>query len=153
MTKFAEAAARAHQLQQELRAEGYDDTDVLATIESETDLLRVFDRIAEKVDQDNRSAVIAAERGRRLKMRAAKNSEFLDYLMRTMGVEDRIERPTATVYYQNNPAKLESNGGYPGEAWMVSVPDNERIKKALLAGEQVDNYWVSQSRSLRVKTS
>ena len=152
MTKFSEVAARAHQLQQELRAEGYDDADVLASIESETDLLRVFDRIAERVDQDTRSAVCAAERARRLKARADKNSEFLGYLMRTMGVEDRIERPTATVYYRDNPGSLDIDGEVPAE-WMTSVPDKLRIKAALKKGEVIEHCTLTQSRSLLVKTT
>lgn len=154
MPSFTEIAAKAHELQEQLRSEGYDDADVLASIESETDLLRVFDRVAERVDQDNRSAVIARERARRLEARADKNTEFLDYLMRTMGIEERSERPTATVYYQNNPPKLEidDEDAVP-EEFKVTVPDKARIKAALIKGQEIEHCTLLRGRTLRVKTS
>ena len=152
MPNFSDVTARAHQLQEQLRAEGYDDDSVLASIESETDLLRVFDRVAERVDQDNRSAVIARERARRLEARADKNAEFLGYLLSVMGIEDRIERPTATVYYRKNPTSLVIEGDVP-EAFLVPVPDKARIKQALTKGEEVANCHLTHSRSLLVKTT
>ena len=152
MSKFAEIAGRAHQLQQELRAEGYDDADVLASIESETDLLRVFDKVALDVDRDTRSAVCARERARRFEARADKHREFLDYLMRTLGVEDKVERPVATVYYQNNPPKLEIEGEVP-DLYTMSAPDTARIKAALLKGEEIEHCTITRGRTLRVKTT
>ena len=150
MSNFSEVTAKAHALAETLRAEGYDDDSVLASIESETDLLRVFDRVAEKVDQDNRSAVIARERARRLEARADKNTEFLAYLMQVMGVE-KLERPTATVSWQNNPAALTIDGEVP-QYWLTAVPDKDRIKKALKAGDTIEHCTLTQGRSLRVKT-
>ena len=151
MSNFSEVTAKAHALAEALRAEGYDDDSVLASIESETDLLRVFDRVAERVDQDKRSAVIAHERAKRLEARADRNLEFLDYLMRTIGNQDKLERPTATVYYQNNPPKLEIEGEVP-DLYTMSVPDKAAITKALKAGREIDNCRLTQGRSLRVKT-
>ena len=151
MADFHAVTAKAHALQEQLRAEGYDDDIVIASIESETDLMRVFDRVAERVDQDNRSAVIARERAKRLEARADRNTEFLDYLMRTIGNQTKLERPTATVFYQATPPRLEIEGEVP-EGFMTSVPDKAAITKALKAGEDLPGCRLTQSRSLRVKT-
>ena len=151
MTDFRDVTAKAHALAEQLRAEGYDDADVVASIESETDLMRVFDRVAEKVDQDNRSAVIARARAKRLEQRADRNLEFLDYLMRTIGNQSKLERPTATVFYQANPPSLTIEGDVP-DAFLVPVPDKAAITKALKAGDDIPNCRLTQGRSLRVKT-
>ncbi len=151
MADFHAVTARAYALQEQLRAEGYEDDVVTAAIESETDLFRVFDRVAERIDQDNRSAVIARERARRLEARADRNTEFLDYLMRTIGNQTKIERPTATVYYQANPPRLEIEGAVP-ETFLTQVPDKPAITRALKAGDDIPGCRLTQSRSLRVKT-
>jgi len=151
MADFHAVTARAYALQEQLRAEGYEDDVVTAAIESETDLFRVFDRVAERIDQDNRSAVIARERAKRLEARADRNLEFLDYLMRTIGNQNKVERPTATVYYQATTPALVIDGDVP-EGFMTSVPDKPAIVKALKAGEDLPGCRLTQSRSLRVKT-
>ncbi len=151
MADFHAVTAKAYALQEQLRAEGYEDDVVTAAIESETDLFRVFDRVAERIDQDNRSAVIARERAKRLEARADRNTEFLDYLLRTIGNQTKLERPTATVFYQTNPAKLEIEGEVP-ETFLTQVPDKPAIVKALKAGEDIPGCRLTQSRSLRVKT-
>jgi len=151
MADFHAVTAKAYALQEQLRAEGYEDDVVTAAIESETDLFRVFDRVAERIDQDNRSAVIARERAKRLEARADRNTEFLDYLMRTIGNQTKIERPTATVFYQTNPPKLEIEGEVP-ETFLTKVPDKPAITRALKAGDDIPGCRLTQSRSLRVKT-
>ena len=151
MADFHAVTARAYALQEQLRAEGYEDDVVTAAIESETDLFRVFDRVAERIDQDNRSAVIARERAKRLEARADRNLEFLDFLMRTIGNQTKIERPTATVFYQTNAPRLEIEGEVP-ETFLTQVPDKPAIVKALKAGEDLPGCRLTQSRSLRVKT-
>jgi hypothetical protein len=153
MTDFSAVTARVRALQEQLRTEGYDDEDVIASIESETDLFRVFDRVAEKIDQDNRSAVIARARAKRLETRADRNTDFLDFLMRVIGNETKIERPTATVFYQTNPAKLEIDPDTRlADSLLTVVPDKPAIVKALKAGEDIPGCRLTQSRSLRVKT-
>jgi hypothetical protein len=152
MTDFSAVTARVRALQEQLRTEGYDDEDVIASIESETDLFRVFDRVAEKIDQDNRSAVIARARAKRLETRADRNTEFLDFLMRTIGNQTKIERPTATVFYRDNPVALAVEGEVP-EEFTVSVPDKARIKQALIKGEKVPNCRLTKGRSLLVKAT
>ena len=153
MADFHAVTAKAYALQEQLRAEGYEDDVVTAAIESETDLFRVFDRVAERIDQDNRSAVIARERAKRLEARADRNTDFLDFLMRTIGNETKIERPTATVYYQANPPKLEIDPDTRlADALLTVVPDKAAITKALKAGEDLPGCRLTQSRSLRVKT-
>jgi hypothetical protein len=151
MADFHAVTARAYALQEQLRAEGYEDDVVTAAIESETDLFRVFDRVAERIDQDNRSAVIARERAKRLENRADRNTEFLDYLMRTIGNQTKLERPTATVFYQATPPRLEIEGEVP-ETFLTQVPDKPAITKALKAGEDIPGCRLTQGRSLRVKT-
>ena len=151
MADFHAVTAKAYALQEQLRAEGYEDDVVTAAIESETDLFRVFDRVAERIDQDNRSAVIASERAKRLEARADRNTEFLDFLMRTIGNETKLERPTATVFYQTNAPRLEIEGEAP-ETFLTQVPDKPAITKALKAGEDIPGCRLTQSRSLRVKT-
>jgi len=113
----------------------------------------VFDRVAERIDQDNRSAVIARERAKRLENRADRNTEFLDYLMRTIGNQTKIERPTATVFYQATPPKLEIDPDTRlADSLLTVVPDKPAIVKALKAGEDLPGCRLTQSRSLRVKT-
>jgi hypothetical protein len=152
MTDFSAITARVRALQEQLRAEGYDDEDVIASIESETDLLRTFDRVAERIDQDNRSAVIARARAKRLETRADRNTEFLDFLMRVIGNQTKLERPTATVFYRDNPVALVVEGEVP-EAFKVLTPDKPAITKALKAGDDIPGCRLTQSRSLCVKTT
>jgi hypothetical protein len=153
MTDFSAVTARVRALQEQLRAEGYDDDDVIASIESETDLFRVFDRVAERIDQDNRSAVIARARAKRLETRADRNTEFLDFLMRVIGNQTKLERPTATVYYQANPPKLEIDPDTRlADSLLTVVPDKAAITKALKAGEDLPGCRLTQGRSLHVKT-
>ena len=153
MADFHAVTARAYALQEQLRAEGYEDDVVTAAIESETDLFRVFDRVAERIDQDNRSAVIARERAKRLENRADRNTEFLDFLMRTIGNQTKIERPTATVFYQANPPKLEIDPDTRlADSLLTVVPDKAAITKALKAGEDLPGCRLTQGRSLHVKT-
>ena len=153
MADFHAVTARAYALQEQLRAEGYEDDVVTAAIESETDLFRVFDRVAERIDQDNRSAVIARERAKRLEARADRNTDFLDFLMRTIGNETKLERPTATVFYRDNPAKLEIDPDTRlADSLLTVVPDKAAIVKALKAGEDLPGCRLTQGRSLRVKT-
>ena len=153
MADFHAVTTKAYALQEQLRAEGYEDDVVTAAIESETDLFRVFDRVAERIDQDNRSAEIARERAKRLEARADRNTEFLDYLMRTIGNQTKIERPTATVYYQANPPKLEIDPDTRlADSLLTVVPDKAAITKALKAGEDLPGCRLTQGRSLRVKT-
>jgi hypothetical protein len=88
-----------------------------------------------------------------LENRADRNTEFLDFLMRTIGNETKIERPTATVFYQTNPAKLEIDPNTRlADSLLTVVPDKPAIVKALKAGEDLPGCRLTQSRSLRVKT-
>jgi hypothetical protein len=154
MADFHAVTARAYALQEQLRAEGYEDDVVTAAIESETDLFRVFDRVAERIDQDNRSAVIARERAMRLENRADRNTEFLDFLMRTIGNQTKLERPTATVFYQTNAPKLEIDPDTRlADSLLTVVPDKPANVNALKAGEDLPGCRLTQGRSLRVKTT
>ena len=72
--------------------------------------------------------------------------------MRTIGNQRKIERPTATVYYQDNPPALEIDAGVPADGLLILVPDKDAITKALKAGEDLPGCRLTQGRSLRVKT-
>jgi hypothetical protein len=72
--------------------------------------------------------------------------------MRTIGNQTKIERPTATVYYQATTPALVIDGDVP-DTFMTSVPDRPAIVKAIKAGEDVPNCRLTLSRSLRVKAT
>lgn len=137
MSKFSDVMHKAAQIQQQLEAEGYEESDILVSLESETDLLDYFDRVAEKVVADDRLAASAAERAKRLKARADKRKDLLMFMMDIMGVK-KLERPLVTASVQKNPVSLTILGEVP-DLYMMSVPDKAAIIKALKAGETVQN--------------
>ena len=74
--------------------------------------------------------------------------------MRTIGNQTKLERPTATVFYQTNPPKLEIDPDTRlADSLLTVVPDKAAITKALNAGEDLPGCRLTQGRSLHVKTT
>jgi Gp157 protein len=154
MSNFMAIMAAASQLQEQLSAEGYDDDDILGAIESETDVLAILDRVAEKVVADERLAASARERARRLEARADKRRQLLDLMMTTIG-RDKVERPLVTLSYRNNPPSLIlTNPDHLPSQYMTAVPNKDMITKALKSGAAVDGATLGNpSRSLILRTA
>ena len=150
MTTYSDLMHQASVLQQQLEAEGYDDENVLASLESETDVLALFDRVTERVIADERLAASARERAKRLEARADKRKAFLGFVLDNLN-RTKLERPLATTYWQDNNPALQIDGPVP-EQYMTSTPDKPAITKALKAGEVIENCRLTQGRSIRMRT-
>ena len=152
--RFADILNHAHQLQELLSQEGYEDSDIIASLESETEVLAIMDRTIERVIADERLAASARERARRLEARAEMRRGLLHVIMTSLQRQN-LERPLATVYYQANPQSVtvERAEEIPA-AYTMTVPDKTAILKALKAGEAVPGVSLSPAKtSLRIKTT
>lgn len=152
--KFQEILSHAHQLQQLLTQDGYDDSDVLASLESETEVLAITDRTIERIIADERLAASAKERARRLEARADMRRGLLHVIMTALQRQN-LERPLGTVYYQASQPSLtiEKPEDIP-EQYQTTVPDKVAILKALKAGEPVPGASLSPVKtSLRIRTT
>lgn len=152
--RFMQLMQHATELQAQLQSEGYTDEDVLGALESETQVLDLLDRTIERMVADQRLAASAKERAKRLEARAENRKSLMDFIMKALR-RDNIERPLGTVYYQKNPTTLQITGPVPAKFRVqVEVDDKDSIKKALEAGERVENCALSPDKyHLRVKVT
>ena len=135
--RFSDIMRQAQQLDDDLAREGYDDDTINDAIESETDLMRVVDRVMRRAIQDDRLAASTAERAKRFKARADKSRAFLHYILTSLD-RSKIERPVGTAYLQNNPPGVDILGEVPPE-YRRETHDSAAILKALNEGKTVEN--------------
>jgi len=150
--RFADILQKAMQLAEDLVKEGYDDSIVVDALDSETEVLAIVDRVAERVIADQRLAASAKARAKRLEERAETSKKFLAYVLSSLNRKS-LERPLGTVHFQDNPQGVEILGEVPAE-YRTEVPDKAAIKRALVAGKEVENARLSPpSRHLRILTT
>src|SRR5262245_56052908 len=91
------------ELQQQLA--GYDDADILAAIESETDAFELMDKLIEFVVADEALVESGKARLKRLEARAARRRSVLRVMMGEIG--EKVERPLATLSLGLGPRPVE----------------------------------------------
>lgn len=100
--KLTRAMSAVMQLKEQLA--GYDDADILASIESETSALELMDRLVEAVVADEALVETGTARLKRIAARADKRRTILARMMEEIG--DKIERPVATLSIAAGPKKV-----------------------------------------------
>lgn len=109
---------------------------LLGTIEGETDVLELLDRIIEQSIADNRLADAARERSKRIEARAARARDIALRIIEALGVSP-LERPVYTASLTHPRKPLVTNADDLAKEYIRESPDMHAIGKALRAGEEV----------------
>ena len=109
---------------------------LLNTIEGESDVLEVLDRVVEAAIADKKLAELARERAKRIEARAERARGVALQIIEALGVSP-LERGvyTASVSYHRELGSLDESA-LP-EAFIRHAPDKVAIAKALRAGQDV----------------
>jgi hypothetical protein len=109
---------------------------LLGSLEGETDIMEVLDRVVESSIADNKLAELARERAKRVEERARKSREIALKIIEALGVSP-LHRPvyTASITYPRKPLVTDSRS-LPVE-FVRLAPDLVAIGKALRAGETI----------------
>lgn len=148
----------AQQLRASLVAEGATDLDVdtvalIDSIDGETEVFSLVDRIAEAAIADAQLVDLARARAQRLEQRAARNRDLLLRMLQALGL-DRIERAVFTASVGVSPPKLviSDASALPPELTRAE-PDKNAIKAALKAGTAVPGAMLGNAEPvLRITT-
>jgi hypothetical protein len=118
-----------------LKAElaGYENDDLLASIESETDALELMDRVIEHVVADEALVERGKARLKRIEARADRHRDILKAMMEQ--IAEKVERPLATLSLGTGPrtAIVTDQAAIPDVYWRRAV-DKAELLKALKAG-------------------
>ena len=109
---------------------------LLGSLEGETDIMEVLDRVVESSIADNKLAELARERAKRVEERARKSREIALKIIEALGVSP-LTRPvyTASLTYPRKP--LVTNADELPKEMIREAPDMVAIGKALRAGETI----------------
>jgi len=134
--RLEHAMAEAMKLRAEI-GDG-DDRLLLDTIEGETDVFTIMDRLSEMAIADKLLAERARERIARLDARADRARATLQRMLEALGIS-RLERSMATLSVADGPRAVivTNQAAIPEGFWRRSV-DKTEIAKQLKAGSHVD---------------
>ena len=109
---------------------------LLGSLDGETDIFEVLDRVVESSIADNKLAELARERAKRVEERARKSREIALKIIEALGVSP-LTRPvyTASLTYPRKP--LVTNADELPKEMIREAPDMVAIGKALRAGETI----------------
>ena len=133
------AIERAMSAAMQIISELPDDEDhalLLGSLDGETDIFEVLDRVIESSIADNKLAELARERAKRVEERARKSREIALKIIEALGVSP-LTRPvyTASITYPRKP--LVTNADELPKEMIREAPDMVAIGKALRAGETI----------------
>jgi hypothetical protein len=109
---------------------------LLGSLEGETDIMEVLDRVIESSIADKKLAELARERARRIEARADRTREIATRIVEALAISP-IERPvyTASLTFPRKPLVTDEEA-LPA-AYIRHAPDMIAIGKALRAGETI----------------
>jgi hypothetical protein len=109
---------------------------LLGSLEGETDIMEVLDRVIESSIADKKLAELARERARRIEARADRTREIATRIVEALAISP-IERPiyTASLTFPRKP--LVTNADELPDTYIRHAPDMVAIGKALRAGETI----------------
>lgn len=126
---------------------------LLGTIEGETDVLEMLDRVVEQSIADNRLADAARERAKRIAARADRAREIALRIIEALGVSP-LERPIYTASLTHPRKPLVTNPADLPKAYIRESPDMHAIGKSLRAGEEVPGAVLSNpAPQLTIRTT
>lgn len=149
------AIERAVSVAQQLISTLPDDTDhqlLLDSLEGETDVMEVLDRIIEQSIADNKLADAARERAKRIEARAERSRSLALRILEALEVPS-LERPlyTATIAYTQG--GIVTNADELPPEYLRHTVDMRLLTKALLAGNKIEGAELKNpAPSLRVTT-
>ena len=126
---------------------------LLNTIEGESDVLEVLDRVVEAAIADKKLAELARERAKRIEARADRARGVALQILEALQVSP-LERPlySATISYPRKP--LVTNADELPKEMIREAPDMIAIGKALRAGESVPGAELRNPQAtLTIRTS
>jgi hypothetical protein len=109
---------------------------LLGSLEGETDIMEVLDRVIESSIADKKLAELARERARRIEARADRAREIATRIVEALEISP-LERPvyTASLTFPRKP--LVTNAEELPDTYIRHAPDMVAIGKALRAGETI----------------
>jgi hypothetical protein len=109
---------------------------LISTIEGESDILEVLDRVVEHAISDKKLAELARERASRIEARSVRAREIARDIVEALEVSP-LERPvyTASLTWPRKP--VVTNADELPAAYIRTAPDMVAIGKALRAGEAI----------------
>ena len=109
---------------------------LLSTIEGESDILEVLDRVVEQAISDKKLAELARERASRIEARSVRAREIARDIVEALEVSP-LERPiyTASLTWPRKP--VVTNADELPDTYIRHAPDLVAIGKALRAGETI----------------
>ena len=137
--RITRAMSEAQQILSGLSIEG--DEQLLAdTLEGETDIMRLMDRIAEIAIADKLLGELARGRAQRLEKRADAARDMLRRMMEELGLS-KLERGTYTASVAlGTPKPVAVDLSELPAEYVRHSPDTTAIGKALRAGQDVPGY-------------
>ena len=125
---------------------------LLGSLEGETDIMEVLDRVIESSIADKKLAEMARERAKRVEERAQKSREIAIRIIEALGVSP-LERPIYTASLMQIRKSIVTNSDELPKEFIRESPDMIAINKALRAGEEVPGAELSNTEpSLRITT-
>ena len=109
---------------------------LISTIEGESDILEVLDRVVEHAISDKKLAELARERASRIEARSVRAREIARDIVEALEVSP-LERPvyTASLTWPRKP--VVTNAEELPDTYIRHAPDLVAIGKALRAGETI----------------
>ena len=125
---------------------------LLSTIEGESDILEVLDRVVEHAISDNKLAELARERARRIEARSDRAREIATRIVEALGVSP-LERPIYTASIMQIRKSIVTDAMAVPDKFSRTTIDMIALGKALRAGEEVPGAELSNAEpSLRITT-
>ena len=125
---------------------------LLGSLEGETDIMEVLDRVIESSIADKKLAEMARERAKRVEERASRSREIALRIIEALGVSP-LERPIYTASLMQIRKSIVTNSDELPKEFIRESPDMIAINKALRAGEEVPGAELSNTEpSLRITT-
>ena len=125
---------------------------LLGSLEGETDIMEVLDRVIESSIADKKLAEMARERAKRVEERSQKSREIALRIIEALGVSP-LERPIYTASLMQIRKSIVTNSDELPKEFIRESPDMIAINKALRAGEEVPGAELSNTEpSLRITT-
>lgn len=150
------AIERAVSVAQQLISTLPDDSDyqlLLDSLEGETDVIEVLDRIIEASIADNKLVDAARERAKRLEARAERARNLALRILEALDLSGPFERPLYTASISHPRKTLVTNADDVPPEYLRHSIDMRLLSKALLAGEEVDGACLGNAEArLTIRT-
>lgn len=148
-----EAAMSAAQQIKELLPYDDDNKLLIDTVDGETDVFEIIDKLAELAIADKALAEKAAERAKRIAGRSERNREVIKAMMQALDIP-KLERPLATLSIsQHRELQVIDEAELPAE-FVRHSPDKVAIAKALRAGFPVSGATLGNDQPrLTIRTA